>query len=88
MTEELKILEHEHSYVLRAIQDQAIELKVFLMASTFDKPAEALVQNTAEPIAKFGCSQCELAGRYRFLYDMIALQQKKAHLTNELFCFD
>lgn len=66
MTEELKVLENEDLYVVRAMQNQMIKLKVFLMASTCDKPAEALVQNTAEPIAKFGCSQCELAGRYCF----------------------
>lgn len=74
MTEELQILEHEHSYILRAMQDKMIKLKVFLIASTCDKPAEALVQNTAEPIAKFGCSQCELAGRYHFVCVMIVLQ--------------
>jgi hypothetical protein len=37
-------------------------LKVFLICSCMDKPAQALVQNLAEPTAKYGCGRCELRG--------------------------
>lgn len=49
------------------MHDQMANVKVFLMAATCDKPAEALVQNTAEPIGKFGCGQCQLPGKYFLL---------------------
>ena len=37
-------------------------LNVFLICCCMDKPAQALVQNLAEPTAKYGCGRCELRG--------------------------
>ncbi|CAF3724849.1 unnamed protein product [Rotaria socialis] len=38
------------------------ETESFLIGATCDKPAQALVQNTPEPIAKLGCGRCEIPG--------------------------
>ena len=67
MTDELKSLENEHTYVIRALEHRFMKLKVFLIGSTCDKPAQSIVQNTAEPIAKFGCGLCEIPGNDYFL---------------------
>ncbi|CAF4358105.1 unnamed protein product [Rotaria sp. Silwood2] len=37
-------------------------LKVFLICTCMDKPAQALVQNLPEPTAQFGCGRCEIRG--------------------------
>ena len=37
-------------------------LKVFLISSCCDKPAQCLIQCLAEPTAFFGCGNCELKG--------------------------
>jgi hypothetical protein len=39
-----------------------VKLKVFLIASCCDKPAQALIQRIPEPIAAFGCGRCEVQG--------------------------
>lgn len=66
MADELKSLENEHAYLLRASGYQYVKLKVFLIGSTCDKPAQSIVQNTPEPIAKYGCGQCEIPGKIFF----------------------
>lgn len=38
-------------------------LKVFLTTGCCDKPAQSIIQRTAEPIAKFGCGSCEIQGK-------------------------
>lgn len=47
-------------------------LKVFLICASMDKPAQALVQNLPEPIAQFGCSRCEIRGKYFSLFTLIS----------------
>jgi hypothetical protein len=39
-------------------------IRTFLIGTCNDKPACSLVQNAPEPIAKFGCSICELGGNH------------------------
>lgn len=63
IVDELRILEKEHMYIVRALGDQMVKLKVFAIGSTCDKPAQAIVQNISEPIGKFGCGRCELKGK-------------------------
>lgn len=63
MTDELKSLETEHTYLMRALGYRFMKLKVFLIGSTCDKPAQSMVQNTPEPIAMFVCGMCELPGK-------------------------
>jgi hypothetical protein len=63
IADELRVLEGEHSYVMKAFDDKIVNLKVFLIGSTCDKPAQAIVQNVAEPIAKYGCGKCEIKGK-------------------------
>lgn len=41
-------------------------LKVFLIASCLDKPAQSLVQCISEPTGAFGCGRCELCGMIVF----------------------
>ncbi|CAF2133026.1 unnamed protein product [Rotaria magnacalcarata] len=62
MTDELQLLENENVYIVRVLGNQMIKLKVFLIGSTCDKPAQAIVQNIAEPIGKYGCGRCEIPG--------------------------
>ena len=67
MTDELKSLENGHTYLIRALGYRVMKLKVFLIGSTCDKPAQSIVQNTAEPIAMFGCGLCEIPGKKLFI---------------------
>lgn len=38
-------------------------VRVFLIASCCDKPAQALVQNAAEPTGVYGCGRCTIKGK-------------------------
>ncbi|CAF1483657.1 unnamed protein product, partial [Rotaria sordida] len=62
MTDELQLLENENAFTIKALGNQMVKLKVFLIGSTCDKPAQAIVQNVAEPIGEFGCGRCEIPG--------------------------
>lgn len=62
MLDELKTLENGQFYVVAAAENAMMKLKVFVIGATCDKPAQSLVQNTAEPIGKYGCGQCEIPG--------------------------
>ena len=61
--DELKVLENEHVYLVKGLENQMIKLKVFLIGASCDKPAQAIVQNVAEPIGKYGCGRCEIKGK-------------------------
>ena len=63
MTDELQILENGHYFIIKAFQNQMIKLKVFLIGASCDKPAQSIVQNTAEPIRKYGCGRCKIPGK-------------------------
>ncbi|CAF2104475.1 unnamed protein product [Rotaria magnacalcarata] len=57
---ELLTLENEHCF---QNYDGNIEfLRVFLIAGSMDKPAQALVQNISEPNGAYGCGKCFLQG--------------------------
>ena len=63
VTQELTDLEEQHLYIVRSRGNIMMNLKVFVIGATCDKPAQALVQNTAEPIGKYGCGRCEIPGK-------------------------
>ncbi|CAF4418789.1 unnamed protein product [Rotaria socialis] len=64
VVEQLSLLEHGYPFFdyQNSERLQNTIIKVFLIAACCDKPAQALVQNIAEPIAAFGCGRCELEG--------------------------
>jgi hypothetical protein len=57
---ELLALENEHRYMTN--DGNYLSLRVFLIAGSLDKPAQALVQNLAEPNGAFGCGKCLIQG--------------------------
>ncbi|CAF2076923.1 unnamed protein product [Rotaria magnacalcarata] len=64
VVEQLSVLEHGYPFLDYQNSEflQNTIIKVFLIAACCDKPAQALLQNIAEPIAAFGCGRCELEG--------------------------
>ena len=61
--QQLVDLEHGCEFDCRSSSGYARRfLKVFLICTCMDKPAQALVHNLAEPTAKYGCGRCEIRG--------------------------
>ncbi|CAF4181116.1 unnamed protein product [Rotaria magnacalcarata] len=62
---ELKCLEVGRKFQLRSTDGEGVEeafIKIFLVSSCCDKPAQCLVQCLAQPTAKFGCGKCAIRG--------------------------
>ena len=70
IVKELSNLEVEHRF--RTSDGLTLALKVFLLAASMDKPAQALVQNLAEPNASFECGKCCIMGTFVFISIEIA----------------
>jgi hypothetical protein len=65
IVEQLKELEKGFLFECRSNTGHYTQyLKVFLICSCLDKPAQALVQNLPEPTAQYGCGRCEIRGDY------------------------
>ena len=64
IVKELSNLEVEHRF--GTSDGLTLVLKVFLLAASMDKSAQALVQNLAEPNASFGCRKCCIMGTFVF----------------------
>lgn len=63
IVQQLKPLEEGQYFECRSDSDiERRRLEVFLICACMDKPAQSLVQNIAEPIAKYGCGRCEIRG--------------------------
>ncbi|CAF2155936.1 unnamed protein product [Rotaria magnacalcarata] len=65
IVDELKCLEAGHMFQLRTADGENMKeifVKVFLITSCCDKPAQCLVQCLPEPTARFGCGRCEIKG--------------------------
>ena len=62
---ELRDLEDGRPFHLYSALDDDYSqvLKVFLIASCCDKPAQCLIQYLSEPTAMFGCGNCEVQGK-------------------------
>ena len=58
---ELLNLENEHLFTFN--DGISLFIKVFLIAGSMDKPAQALVQNIAEPTGAYGCGKCSIKGK-------------------------
>jgi hypothetical protein len=61
-----ELSEMENGYIFndcRKSPNHQNMIKLFLIGSCCDKPAQALVQNLPEPIARFGCGRCEVPGK-------------------------
>lgn len=66
IVQEMQVLENGVEFQLFSLDNEPIyaQVKVFLIASCCDKPAQALIQNISEPIAAFGCGRCEIEGSF------------------------
>lgn len=64
---ELLVLEREHQF--RTSDNIYFNLKVFLIAGSFDKPAQSIVQNIAESNGAYGCGKCCIVGMLNFKND-------------------
>ena len=63
IVKDLKLLEQGRRFDLyKADEDDDQFIKIFLIASCCDKPAQCLVQCLSEPTAFFGCGFCEIQG--------------------------
>lgn len=66
IVKELVILEQGRRFQLYSTTDDETDqfLKIFLISSCCDKPAQCLIQCLPEPIAYFGCGSCEIKGEF------------------------
>ena len=62
IVDQLSLLEKQHLFRMKVSDNNFRLIRTYLIAVCNDKPANSLVQNAPEPIAKYGCSRCELAG--------------------------
>ena len=73
LIDELLLLESGHAFRLLDGGTQIVH--VYLIGACCDKPAQALVQCIAEPVAEFGCGRCEIAGyRVSLILDIFILR--------------
>ncbi|CAF4769877.1 unnamed protein product [Rotaria sp. Silwood1] len=61
---QLLLLEEQHLFQIKGTKNEYKLIRMYLIGACNDKPANSLVQNAPEPIAKYGCSRCELRGIY------------------------
>ena len=66
IVQEMEVLENGVKFQLFSVDNEPTyaHVKVFLIASCCDKPAQALIQNIPEPNAAFGCGRCEIEGSF------------------------
>lgn len=62
IVEQLIQLEKPHLFQMKAFDNNYKLVQLYLIGACNDKPATSLVQNSPEPIGKYGCSRCELPG--------------------------
>lgn len=72
--DELIRLENGHTFHL--FDGTVHIIHVYLVCGACDKPAQALAQCIAEPIAAFGCSRCEIEGYLLLLHYMYIYRTK------------
>ena len=58
-----ELIDLEKGYLFASSDNSYYMKYVYLIAACCDKPAQALVQCIPEPIAAFGCGQCEVSGK-------------------------
>lgn len=75
LIDELLRLEGGHSFTLS--EDRNAVIQVYLIAACCDKPAQAVVQCIAEPIAAYGCGRCEIEGEVVFFIDCLRCSPEK-----------
>ncbi|CAF3117838.1 unnamed protein product [Rotaria sp. Silwood2] len=61
---QLLLLEEQHLFQIKGTENEYKLIRMYLIGACNDKPANSLVQNAPEPIAKYDCSRCELRGIY------------------------
>jgi hypothetical protein len=61
---QLLLLEEQNLFQIKETNNEYKLIRMYLIGVCNDKPANRLVQNAPEPIAKYGCSRCELRGMY------------------------
>ncbi|CAF3728993.1 unnamed protein product [Rotaria socialis] len=82
IVKELVVLEQGETFKVKCLNENSnIRLKIFLIASCCDKPAQCLVQGISEPIGAFGCGRCELEGKNMgIIYSVLMLMNQITNL--------
>ncbi|CAF1437821.1 unnamed protein product [Rotaria sordida] len=81
IVKELKELENPKCCYINSLNDAFEMYCVHLLGSTNDKPATALLQNTAEPTAAYGCSRCEIKGKTTLSNPFLSKKKSIAQAT-------
>lgn len=65
----------ENGMIVRLGSQNEEFVRFFLISACCDKPAQALVQNIAEPIGASGCGRCTIKGKQRLIQYAILTQK-------------
>lgn len=63
LAHQLKVLENGITIQFRDVEE--VVMRVYLICACLDKPAQSIVQNTAEPIGGYGCGRCIIKGNWK-----------------------
>ncbi|CAF3117712.1 unnamed protein product [Rotaria sp. Silwood2] len=80
---QLLLLEQQHLFQIKGTKNEYKLIRMYLIGACNDKPANSLVQNAPEPIAKYGCSRCELRGETVLSNSNDQIAQNKSSSTEK-----
>ncbi|CAF1657671.1 unnamed protein product, partial [Rotaria sp. Silwood1] len=80
---QLLLLEEQHLFQIKGTKNEYKLIRMYLIGACNDKPANSLVQNAPEPIAKYGCSRCELRGETVLSNSNDQIAQNKSSSTEK-----
>ncbi|CAF1378024.1 unnamed protein product [Didymodactylos carnosus] len=80
---QLLLLEEQHLFQIKGTKNEYKLIRMYLIGACNDKPANSLVQNAPEPIAKYGCSRCELCGETVLSNSNDEIAQNKSSSTDK-----
>ncbi|CAF4396510.1 unnamed protein product [Rotaria sp. Silwood2] len=83
IVEQLIQLEKHHLFQMKAYHNEYKLIRTYLIGVCNDKPANSLVQNAPEPIAKFGCTTCEIPGETVLSNSDEQISHNKTSSTNK-----
>ncbi|CAF0965188.1 unnamed protein product [Rotaria sordida] len=79
IVEQLIQLEKYHLFQMKAYHNEYKLIRTYLIGVCNDKPANSLVQNAPEPIAKFGCTACKMPAKVQH-HDYPVTNEEKLNL--------
>ncbi|CAF4026360.1 unnamed protein product, partial [Rotaria sordida] len=83
IVDQLIQLEKHHLFQMKAYHNEYRLIRTYLIGVCNDKPANSLVQNAPEPIAKFGCTTCEIPGEVVLSNSDKQISHNKTSSTNK-----